>query len=138
MNGDALRYVQIYILLHRHAFQSFLIERGIQYRLLPLWRKSTGQVGAELRFQERDALASAAAMTERILHRLRKRAAIAQRKGKRIGDGAFLRIVVVGGEGGLFAALHLLPERVDARVRRKRVLVVRGGQMAKDQGNSNH
>jgi hypothetical protein len=56
----SLQRVEIHVRLHRHALERLLVERGFQDCLL-LWRgKLTGQVGAELFFQQRNALASAA------------------------------------------------------------------------------
>src|SRR6266849_3215290 len=126
-------YEQIDELVDRRRFQAALVLAQLENRLAPFLRKAAAEVGAELRFQQRDAVLAPAAVPDRIFaDNFLELLPVLERDGERVGDGALCRVVVVAGELLVLDADHFRAQRVDAFVRGHIVFVVDGGEPAVD------
>src|SRR5690606_902196 len=89
--------IQVHVLVHRHGFQRGLVQRRVQDALLLAGGELARQVAAELGFQERDAVLAAALVANRVFaDDLVELGAVREFDRQRVGDGALVRIVVVG------------------------------------------
>src|SRR5690606_35223126 len=136
---DVLDDVQIHVLVYRHAFQCRLVQRDVQNALLLSGGKASCQIGTELGFEQRDAVVASTLVADGIFaYDFVQRAAVVQRHGQRVGDGAPLGVVVVGREGRVFDADDFFTQGINAWVGRDVVFVVGSGQASKDEGDRHH
>src|SRR6218665_3838102 len=125
--------IEIDMVIPRSWCQPFLVERDLQDLLLALGCQGQRQMGAELGFEQRQALGAPALVADRIGHqRFGQAAAVGQCDRQRVGDGALVRVMVVAREGWLLDAFNLGPQRIDARVGGHCVLIVVGRQAPED------
>src|SRR5690606_7245474 len=105
--------IQVDVFVDWHGFEARLVQRYIQdTRLLP-GRKAPGQVGAELGLEQGNALGAAALVADGVFaHDFVERAAVVELDAERVGDRALVRVVVVGGEGGVFDADDLVAQHI--------------------------
>src|SRR5437773_10768013 len=109
--------IEVDVFVHRHRLELLLVERGGEDRVLLLLRKAPREVGAELRFEQRDALLAAATVTDRVLDNdFGQAVAVLEVDGKRVRDAALLGIVVILRELRVLDADDLGAQRIEARI----------------------
>ena len=98
-----------------------------------------GDVSLELFDQQRSTLCAAAFVSYGILyHDLVQHGAVVELHQERIADRTLARLVVLGRERLVFDAMNLGTQRIDARIRRGRVGVRLGRELAKDERVGDH
>ena len=117
--------------MHRHLLQRSLIQRHFQNALLLLAREAPRKVGAELRFQQRNAIGATTFMSDLVFaDDLVQGAAVIEFDGQRIGDLAFVNVVIITGIGWILDAHDLVAQGIDGGVVRDVVFVVGSSQAA--------
>ncbi|CAB3773046.1 hypothetical protein LMG29739_06363 [Paraburkholderia solisilvae] len=104
-----------------------------------LCRETPRKVRAEFLDQQRDAVRAAALVADRVFdsHFVERRA-VAELHGQRVGNRTLVRVVIILRVLRVFHAFDLRAQRVDARILRDCILVVRGGEPPEDQRHRNH